>query len=181
VPRELTIIVQTTLDPAALAGPVRRAMGEVDGKIPVVRMQSVQSTVERATLRMRLVTALLVAAALAALFLGAVGLWGVVAYTLERRAPELAIRLAVGANVQQMLHTALGSAVSITAAGLAGGAAAAYVVTRGMEALLFEAQPMDVAGSVAVAVLLATVALAACIAPARRALRIDPARLLRSD
>lgn len=178
-PRELTVIIRTTLPAASVAGDVRRVLARIDRRIPVVGLQDASRLVERATARARLVTLLLGIASAAALFLGAVGLWGVVAYTLAQRRSELAIRIAVGARPHDVVRLVLRQALAVAVVGAIAGASMAVVLTRSLTVILFQAEAAGPFTLAAAAALLLAVALAACFGPARHALRVDPAALLR--
>lgn len=129
----------------------------------------------------RLRTSLLSLFAALALILGSIGVYGVVAYSVARRTPELAIRMALGASPQQMLREAARSGLLLCIAGLAAGLTCAVLLSRTLASLLYQVQPGDPATFVATAAGLLAVAILACWLPARRATRIDPAAALRSE
>jgi putative ABC transport system permease protein len=123
---------------------------------------------------------LLVAAfAATALFLAAVGLYGVVAYTVSLRTAEIGLRLAIGAQPPQVLAMIVGSGMRLVAIGLVLGLAAALALSRVLESLLFETTPFDIVSYAATAATLLAIAILACLVPARRAMRLDPIVALR--
>jgi putative ABC transport system permease protein len=134
-----------------------------------------------ATARTRIVFLLLAAFAAAALLLAAVGLYGLVSYSVVRRNREMGLRLALGAARVQLLAIAMQPAVLLALAGAVAGLGASLVLTRFLQALLFSVQPSDPGPLLAAAILLTGVAAVAALLPALRATRIDPARALNSD
>jgi putative ABC transport system permease protein len=116
-----------------------------------------------------------------ALALAAVGLYGVISFSVARRTREIGVRMALGARRQQILGMVLRQGLAVTLAGVAVGVAAALALTRVMGSLLYGVSPTDATSLGAVAALLVTVALAASYAPARRATRVDPAVALRGE
>jgi ABC-type antimicrobial peptide transport system permease subunit len=139
------------------------------------------SIVRRSTARESFLTVLLLVAAASSLFLGLVGIYGVVAYAVQRREQEIGIRVALGATAGQVTGLVLREWFRILAAGLAVGALTSLVSTRALRSMLFEVSPTDPLTLAGVAVLLAAVALVASLVPARRATRVDPMIVLRAD
>jgi len=131
--------------------------------------------------RSRLQTTLLAAFACLALLLGAVGVAGVVAYTVERRAPELALRLALGATPAQAMRNAAGGAMTTSCIGLVFGLLGAWGLSRSLSTFLYEVRPHDPATFAGVGGVLLSVAVISCWLPARRASRIDPAAALKES
>lgn len=124
---------------------------------------------------------LLVAFAALALVLAAVGIYGVLAFSIAQRCREIGTRMALGAGSRQILTMVLGQGLALTLAGVALGAAAALALGRFLSSMLFGVTPTDPATFAAVSTLLVAVALAACYRPARRATRIDPIEALREE
>ena len=166
---------------AGLAGAVREVVRRLDPTLPIADVETLETLVGRARGERAFVMVLLAAAAGLALLLGAVGLYGVVSYTVAQRRREIAVRVAVGAqgpDVRRLVLTEAG-ATALTGAALGIGAAAA--LTHRLRALLFETDPLDPAVFVAVPTLLAGVCLLASWLPARRAARVDPLTALRVE
>jgi putative ABC transport system permease protein len=140
-----------------------------------------EEVVERSVAQRRLNVIVLGTFAAIALVLALIGTYGVLAYQISERTREFAIRLALGASARDIVRTVLGEGMAPAVAGVAIGLAAAAAVTRAMTSLLFETAPLDPVIFAGVAGLLLTAALVACVVPARRATRVDPAIALRAE
>jgi putative ABC transport system permease protein len=178
----LTAIVKSSNDAAAaLAAPVRHVLRELNPTVPVYGVATLSSLVDQASAQRLFVTRLLAAFALVALLLAAIGLYGVVSYGVGQRAREIGVRVALGAQRRDVVRLVLSSGLLLVGIGVAAGLAAAIAVTRFLGALVFGVSPVDPLTFAASAALLTLVALGAHWVPVRRALRIDPARALRSE
>ncbi len=166
---------------AALAGAARDAVRELDRSLPITDVDTLETLVGRARGERAFVMVLLVIAAALALLLGSIGLYGVVSYVVAQRGREIAIRMAVGAQVTDVRRLVLVDAGGMALLGVALGVASAVVLTRRLQALLFETAPLDPVVFGAVSGLLAAICLLASWAPARRAARIDPMTVLRAE
>lgn len=176
-----TIVVRTTLDPNALALPIQKEVSRLDPDLPLIDVLATNELLSQATASRRFgLTLLIVFASLAAL-LAAVGLYGVLSYTMGQRRGELGIRMALGATGRDMSRLALRQGMLPTAIGIGSGLLAALWLTRVMESLLFHVSATDTQVFLFVAMLLSAVALAACLEPAVRAARTDPASALRTE
>jgi predicted permease len=179
--RTLTLAVRTAADPAAMAAALRAAVKRIDPAQPLFDIRTVDSVLETSADRPRLQTTLLTGFAMLALILGAVGIAGVVAYTVERRTPDLAVRLALGATAAQaMWHAARGTLLA-SAIGLLVGLAAALGLSRYWSTLLYGVQPDDPLTFAGVGTTLLAITLLATWLPARRATLIDPVIALKKD
>jgi len=147
----------------------------------VLRMQTIGDMFGDLTAERRLQTWLMVAFALAALVLSAVGIYAILHFTVSQRSREFGVRLALGATRQDLFRLVVGQGLRLPAIGVAAGLAGAFAVSRLLEHLLFQVSPSDPPTFVGVGVLLMAVALLACWIPARRATRIDPIAALRCD
>ena len=168
-------------DPVALTAAVRRAVSDLDPSMPVSDIEPMSQVVSDSVREPRFRTTLLGLFGVTALLLALIGIYGVIAYDVGRRAREIGIRLALGARNADVLRLVVGQGLALTGAGLAAGAVAAALLTRFLSTLLFETRPLDFATYGGVAVVLLGAGLAACWIPARRALKIDPIRVLRND
>ena len=170
----LTLTVLGDDDPASLAPALRRAIHGLDPAVPVYGVATMESLVTRAASEQAFVVRLLAGFAALALLLAAVGLYGVVAYTVAQRHREIGIRIALGAAPADVLRLVLASGAATVGLGLAGGVAASLVLLRLMRSFLFGVVAGDLAALAAAASVLAAVAFVAHWVPARRALRVDP-------
>jgi predicted permease len=181
VPTDMSLVIRSSVPPLALAASVRSAIHEIAPELALGRVRSMEAIVRRSTARESFLTLLLLVAAASSLFLGLVGIYGVVAYAVRRREQEIGIRVALGATAGQVTGLVLREWFRILAAGLAVGALTSLVSTRALRSMLFEVSPTDPLTLAGVAVLLAAVALVASLVPARRATRVDPMIVLRAD
>jgi putative ABC transport system permease protein len=176
-----SLSVRTAGDPLALLAPVKAAIARIDKDQPVTRVRTMEEVAAEATSQPRFRAELVGVFALLALVLAAVGIFGVLAFSVGQRAREFGIRLALGARSHDVLRLVLGGALKMTAAGVVIGLAAAALLTRLLGTLLFAVQPTDALTFVGTAAILATAALLACALPAWRAIRVDPAVTLRQE
>ncbi len=173
--------IRTTGRPEALVPPVLRTIVDLDPDITVSRVSSMEDIVGASIATNRFLAGLLGAFGLLALVLGAVGVYGVVAYGVSRRVPEFAVRMALGSSGRDILGETVARGLGPVAVGMAVGIAAAWGATRLLSALLFGVEHTDPATYVGVALVLALVASLASWIPARRAMRIDPMIVLRGE
>jgi putative ABC transport system permease protein len=174
-------VVRAEGDPTLVAGAVRAAVREIDPALPIFGMQTMSDTVADSLVRPRFLSLLLGAFSVIALALAAVGIYGVMAYSVSQRTQEIGVRVALGARSSDVLKMVLGQGTKLAAAGVGIGLAGAYALTRVMSTLLFEVSVTDPATFAAVVALLAIVALVACYIPARRATKVDPLIALRTE
>jgi putative ABC transport system permease protein len=177
----VTLVVRTRGDPAAMAAAVRRAIWSVDKDQAIAAVTTLDRVRARAVARPRLLSILLAMFGTLGLALGALGLYGVVAYMVRQRQMEIGIRVALGADGRRVLALVMRRGVTVTLIGLGVGLVTALAAARGMRAVLFQVTPADPTTYAVVAVLLALVALAATYIPARAALRVDPMHVLRPE
>ena len=171
----------TALDPTSLANAVRSAIWRVDPNVPVSELAPMDAIVGRSAASTRFVTSLLAAFGLLAMLLGTIGVYGVTAYAVSRRKPEIAVRMALGATRGAVLRSAFLRAMVPVAAGLGVGAVGAGVVTRFLDSLLFGIGARDPLTFVGVLALLVATAAGAVLLPAFRASSLDPMRTLREE
>jgi predicted permease len=176
----LHVVMRTVGDPASHAAAVRQAAADVSPNVPV-SFATLESMTQNGVAEPRFRSLLFALFAGLAVCLAMAGVYGVVAYSVEQRAKEIGVRMAMGASGQSVLRMILRQGLVLGAAGVAIGLAGAAAATRLLESVLFQVQPLDVQVYVAVALLLGVVTLAAGFLPARRAARMDPMPLLKAD
>jgi len=179
--RWMSLVVRTSGDPVSLTGALRRQVAALDSELAVYDVRPLLELLSDRLAASRFVMALLGGFALLGLALATVGVYGVVAGSVERRTGEIGLRLAVGADSGDVLRLVLGQAARLAAAGVTLGLLAAFALTRVLQSLLFGVSPTDPATFAAVAGVLAMAALLASYLPARRASRLDPAAVLREE
>ena len=171
-----------TIGPAAsLAGTVRALVHSLRSDQPVDVIQTMNDALFRALAPRRLSLLLIGSFAGLALLLSAIGIFGMIAYTVSQRTHEFGLRMALGAQRQDVLQLVLGDGFKIVATGVFVGLGASFALTRFMRGLLYAVGPNDPLTFILIAVLFALVALAACYIPARRAMRVDPMVALRYE
>jgi putative ABC transport system permease protein len=176
-------VVRASMDPTQLREPIRNLLVEMDPEVPMANPRTMAELVATspAMARTSFTLMLLAIAAAMALFLSAVGLYGVIAYLVSRRRAEIGVRMALGAHVGEVARLVVMQSVRLTLAGILVGVVVAMLTTRLLASLLFEVQPADPAVLAAVSALLLAVAMLASLLPARRAARTDPSEALRAD
>ena len=174
-------VVRTAEEPTSFAPAIRQAVREVDPNLPVTGLRSQVELVDLSLRMERLFARLLSLFGLLALLLAAIGLYGVMAYTVAQRTREIGIRMALGAQPRNVLKLVLSRGVVLALIGIALGSGAALGLTRLMKSFLFGIGPTDPATFIATALLLAGVAVLACYVPARRAMKVDPLVALRYE
>ncbi|HUA83907.1 MAG TPA: ABC transporter permease [Bryobacteraceae bacterium] len=179
--RTIYILVRTARDPKSLAGSVRAAVREVDPSLPVTQVRTMDEVLASAKSRPQFLTTLLGLFSTTALLLAAVGLYGVISYSVTRRTTEFGIRMAMGAGAGHVLGLVLGQGLRLALFGVAAGAIGALALTRLIRGLLFGISSFDPITFVAMAGTLVAVTLLACVVPARRAIKVDPLVALRYE
>jgi putative ABC transport system permease protein len=176
-----SLVVRAAGDPLALASPVRQEMARVDPDQGVLSVGTLQALLDDSIARPRLQAVLVGGFAALALLIACVGLYGVLAYSVEQRQREMGVRVAIGASPRALLGLVVGEGVRLTAAGLVLGLAGAFVAARSLASLLYGIGPTDPVVFLAVAAILLMVAAAASFVPARQAMRVDPITILRDE
>jgi putative ABC transport system permease protein len=178
-PRDL--VVRTSVSPTSIAPAVREAVKGVDAYQPISSIRTLEEVLGRDTAQRRLGVILLAAFAGLALLLAALGIYGVLAFFVVQHTPEIGVRMALGASPGDMLRMVVGRGMKLALGGVGLGLAAAFVLTRLIESQLFGISATDPLTFAGLALLLATVALLACLVPARRATKVDPMVALRYE
>jgi len=177
----MTLVVRTDGDPTAIAPAIQREIRTLDPNQPLSDVRTMNQVMSEWVARSRFNTLLLGLFAGLATLLSAVGIFGVMNYSVALRTRELGLRLAVGAQPRQVLLLVLKQGLSLTIVGVVLGLAAAFALTRLLSGLLFGVAAVDVATFASISLLLLIVSLLACYLPARRAMRIDPLSALRYE
>lgn len=159
----------------------RARVHDIDPELPLTNVRTLESYVYDNAAQPRLDATLLVVFAGVALLIAAIGVYGVLAYSVNQRTREIGLRMALGAQPASVLWWIAGQGMLIAAAGIGVGLAGAIALSRVLAALLYAIEPRDTPTFTAVAVLLSAVALTACLVLARRASRIDPIVALRDE
>jgi ABC-type antimicrobial peptide transport system permease subunit len=179
-PVELSdVAVRGTGGAAALSALVRREVTALDPEQPISRVMALDEALALDIAPRRFGLALLAGFALTALALTLLGIYGVAAYSVTQRVPELGVRVALGASRGRILRLVIGDVVGQVVAGILIGLGLSWLVTRALKGLLFQIAPTDAGSYALVAVLLALAGLAAALGPGLRATRVDPVAALR--
>ena len=175
------LVARTGADPAALPAALREKVRGIDTGLPLYNIKTMEQYVSGSLARPRFTTLLLGIFAAVAVILAAVGIYGVISYSVAQRTHEIGIRLALGATRRDVLRLILGQCARFSLAGVAIGIAGAVALTRLLGSLLFGVGPLDPPTYAGVSILFISVALVASYMPARRATRVDPAVALRCE
>jgi predicted permease len=169
------------VDPSALVGAVKARVWSVDSQIPLTKVLTMDEVAAVSVASRRFQTALLGVFALVALLLAAVGIYGLISYTVGRRTHEIGIRVALGARRRDIFGLVVRQGLVLAAEGLAAGLAGAYALTRLLSGIVYGVSPTDPLTYAALSLFLLLVALLACLIPARRATKVDPMIALRYE
>jgi len=177
----MTILARTSSDPMAIVSAARNELRRMDPNEPMASVATVEELLADSFSRSRFTMIVLGVFAATALLLAAVGIYGVVAYTVAQRTNEIGIRVAMGAQRRDVLRLVLGQGSRLIFLGVGLGVAAGLLMTRLMTGLLYAISATDPLTFAGVALLLTAIALLACYVPARRAMRVDPLVALRYE
>lgn len=177
----MSLVIRSSVDPASLGASVRQIVNEVDKSVPVSKVQTMDHVVSQSITQPRFNLFLLGLFGAVALLLSAAGIYGVTAYTVTQRTHELGIRLALGAQVGDVLKMILRQGMAVIGVGMVLGLVAAFGLMRLLRSFLFGVGENDPVTFVAITFVLLVVALLACYIPARRATKVDPLEALRAE
>jgi len=177
----MAIVVRSTVEPESIAPTLRQAVAEVDRTVPVSQVKTMEHIVSESVTQPRFNLFLLGVFSGLALLLSVAGIYGVTAYTVTQRTHELGIRIALGAQVGDVLRMILGRGMAVIGMGLAIGLIAAFALMRLMNSLLFGVTATDPFTFIGITVVLIAAGLLACYIPARRATKVDPLTALRYE
>lgn len=180
-PRALNVAVRAIGDPESLGSELRVAVWGLDRELAVAQVRTMNDVIRGSTASRRFTLLLLAAFAALAMVLAAIGIYGVIAYSVVRRTHEIGIRLALGAHGTDVLRLVVGQGVRLAIIGMAIGCTAAFFLSRLLASLLFEIRPTDPITFVTGTLLLAFIAVLASYIPARRAAKVDPVEALRYE
>jgi putative ABC transport system permease protein len=180
-PTVMTFVVETSLDPVSLVATVRRTVQEMDPDLPVSRMAPMGAYLSGGMAQARFSLVLMTVLGAVALLLTAVGVFGVISYSVSQRTREFGIRLALGEDPRRTRANVLLDGMRLVLISIGIGLVGSLVLTRSIAGLLYQVSPADPITFAGIAALLAAVAILACYLPARRATRVDPALTLRSE
>src|SRR5690242_6371674 len=178
---QINFVARTSNESLAMDSSIRSAVRELDPTLPVYNLRSMNEVVSRSMVQPRFLAILLATFSGIALFLAAIGIYGVMAYSVAQRTQEIGVRMALGAQQLHVLRLIFGQSLVMLLIGTAIGLAGAFALTRLMRTLLFEVTATDPLTYVSVVGLLTVVALLACYIPARRAAKVDPLIALRYE
>ncbi|MGA9668150.1 MAG: ABC transporter permease [Terracidiphilus sp.] len=179
--QSMQFAIRTQVDPASIAGSVRQAVHQVDPDLPIANFETLTTIVDTSMSADRFSMFLLAAFGVLALTLAAIGMYGVISYSVMQRTSEIGIRIALGSSRRRIFAMVLVQGGRLVSIGIAIGLIAAFGVTRLMTGFLYQVQPTDPVTFVAVSFLLMIVALWACYMPARKAMKVDPMVALRCE
>jgi predicted permease len=174
VGRGMTLVTRTAGEPSAVTGSIRQQVRAIDPELPFFSVKPMQQRVDESLVARKTPMLLATLFGAIALFLAAIGIYGVLAYQVAQRRKEIGIRLALGSDGRRIFGLIVSEGLWLLAVGIAAGLAGAFAIRTAMATQLFGVQPMDPLVLAAVAVVLGLVAFGACAVPARRAARIDP-------
>ena len=177
----LVFVIRTKVEPFSLSEEIQKALRQASGGLPVAHVESMDQVVSESTARSDFNTTLLTIFAGVALLLAAIGIYGLMAYSVQQRTQEIGIRMALGASPERVRRMVVRQGMSLVLVGMVIGVAAALALSRYMESMVFGVKPRDPAVFVTVALGLSAVALAATYVPALRASRVDPMESLRYE
>ena len=180
-PSDFDVVIKTSGDPLRLSGAARNAVTSIDASLPLAKVRTMDDVVASATLRPRFLTLILGMFSLLALSLATVGIYGVVAYSVEQRTAEFGIKMALGAEPRRLLLQVLGQGLTLGLIGVAIGVSGALLLTRFLEGMLFGVSKSDPSALAVTAVVLTLATIAASFLPALKAMRVEPVRALRYE
>lgn len=181
-PQNVDVLIRTSLeDPASLAGALRTAVHGVEKNAPIYGVAPLEQQLGIYLAQRRFQTSLLTGFAVVALLMAAVGIYGLIQYSIATRTKEIGIRMAMGARTGEIFRMILGEGIKLSLTGLMLGLIGAVWLGQAGSSLLFGVAPTDPLTFVAVSLMLIAVAVAACCFPARRAMKIEPTMALRQD
>lgn len=179
--RGMNAVLKTASDPSGFSMPLRQAIASIDRNVPVAGITTLEEVVDGSIGQPRFFALLATGFAALALALAAIGIYGVMAYAVAQRTAEIGVRVALGATPSEVFRLIVGDGLRLTGAGVAIGVAGSVVIARTLRTMLYGVSPWDPLTLSATGLILLAVAAAACVLPARRAMRVDPMVALRAE
>jgi len=179
--QNMSVVIRSSVEPTSLAGSLRQIVNEIDKSVPVSDIKTMDHIVSQSVTQPRFNLFLLGLFSAVALLLSVAGIYGVTAYTVTQRTHELGIRLALGAQVGDVLRMILGEGMAVIGIGIVIGLSAAFVLMRLLNSFLFGVSATDPFTFAAITAVLIGAGLLACYVPARRATKVDPLEALRYE
>jgi putative ABC transport system permease protein len=179
--RGMSFVARTSNDPASIVPALRRELAALDKDLPLYNVRTMEQVMSESVSRRRFQMVLIAAFAGVGLLLAAVGIYGVISYSVAQRTHEIGVRVALGARAADILRLVVGQGLGLALAGVGVGLAGSYALTRLLASLLYGVSATDPLTFACVALALLGVALLACLVPARRATRVDPMVALRYE
>ncbi|MGH9935971.1 MAG: FtsX-like permease family protein, partial [Blastocatellia bacterium] len=179
--RKMTFAARTTQEPEALTSAIRRQIQSLDSDQPIANVNAMEQLFDRSVARRRFSLLLFGVFAITALILASAGIYGVISYTVAQNTREIGIRVALGAQANDVLKLVIGQGMALALTGVGAGLIVSFALTRLIASILFGVSPTDLPTFIGVSLLLAIVALLACWIPARRATKADPMVALRRE
>jgi putative ABC transport system permease protein len=176
-----TFVARTSGDPASITPALRRELAAMDKNLPLYNVRTMEQVLSDSISRRRFQMILIVAFAGVGMLLAAVGIYGVISYSVAQRRHEIGVRMALGARAADILRLVVGQGLGLTLAGVGLGLAGAFVLTRVLASLLYGVSATDPLTFACVSLALLGVAMLACLVPARRATKVDPMIALRYE
>jgi putative ABC transport system permease protein len=177
----MDIVVRTDAPPATLLPVMRQKVHELDTELPLATVRTMEEWVSSSATQPRLSAALVGVFAVVAVLIAAIGIYGVLAYSVNQRTREIGLRIALGARADGVVRLVVKEGMGVALAGIGAGVVTAAALGQGISSLVYGIAQRDPLTFAGVAALLALVALAACSVPARRASRVDPIVALREE
>jgi putative ABC transport system permease protein len=177
----MDVAIRTDLPPQTLLPMLRQKIHEIDRDLPLSTVRTMNEWISTSAVQPRLNAIMLGLFAVVAVVIAVIGIYGVLAYSVSQRRREIAVRLALGARPERVMRLVVGEGMNVAIAGIGIGLLGGVLLNRTLRSLVYAVAPRDPATFVVVAVILSTVALAACLLPARRAARVDPIVALREE
>ncbi|HEX7315085.1 MAG TPA: ABC transporter permease [Pyrinomonadaceae bacterium] len=179
--RAMTFVARTSGEPLSIAPALRRELAAIDKDLPLYNVRTMEQVMSESVARRRFQMVLIAAFAGVGLLLAAVGIYGVISYSVAQRRHEIGVRMALGARAADILRLVVGQGLGLTLLGVGCGLVVAFVLTRVMASLLYGVSATDPLTFACVSLALLGVALLACLVPARRATKVDPMIALRYE